>query len=345
MSKLEVDAIEPQSGTTLTIGASGDSVNIASGATITDFTSTGIDDNATSTAITIDSSERVGIGTGSPTATLNIQSSTDASIDIDATSGSTQDTFIKFTSPDNGTAYLGVDDSEQLFKINNTSALSSSNHFVIDNSGNVGIGTGSPANPIHVEKDVFGNIVARFVNTNSSAPYGHLWDFSAASPDNRTRYFLTCQDSTTSRLRIWSDGDVQNHDGTYGTLSDERIKQNITDANNQWNDIKSLKIKNFKKKDDVIEKGEANAPTHLGVIAQELEQTSPGLVAEYACSENEASLHSDFTDWENATVKGVKYSILYMKAVKALQEAMERIETLEAKNTELEDRITELENK
>jgi hypothetical protein len=33
MSKIEVDAIEPQSGTTLTIGASGDTVNIASGAT------------------------------------------------------------------------------------------------------------------------------------------------------------------------------------------------------------------------------------------------------------------------------------------------------------------------
>ena len=65
MSKLEVDAIEPQSGTTLTLGASGDSVNIASGATITDFTSTGIDDNATSTAITIDSNEQVGIGTTS----------------------------------------------------------------------------------------------------------------------------------------------------------------------------------------------------------------------------------------------------------------------------------------
>jgi hypothetical protein len=35
MSKLEVDAIEPQSGTTLTLGASGDTVNIASEATIT----------------------------------------------------------------------------------------------------------------------------------------------------------------------------------------------------------------------------------------------------------------------------------------------------------------------
>jgi hypothetical protein len=74
MSKIEVDAIEPQSGTTLTIGASGDSVNIASGATITDFTSTGIDDNATSTAITIDSSENVGIGETSPLGKLHVKS-------------------------------------------------------------------------------------------------------------------------------------------------------------------------------------------------------------------------------------------------------------------------------
>jgi hypothetical protein len=34
MSKLEVDAIEPQSGTTLTLGASGDTINLASGATL-----------------------------------------------------------------------------------------------------------------------------------------------------------------------------------------------------------------------------------------------------------------------------------------------------------------------
>ena len=34
--------------------------------TLTDFTSTGIDDNADATAITIDSSERVGIGETTP---------------------------------------------------------------------------------------------------------------------------------------------------------------------------------------------------------------------------------------------------------------------------------------
>ena len=40
MSKLEVDAIEPQSGTTLTLGASGDAVNIASGSSMSGFTTT-----------------------------------------------------------------------------------------------------------------------------------------------------------------------------------------------------------------------------------------------------------------------------------------------------------------
>ena len=46
------------------------------------------------------------------------------------------------------------------------------------------------------------------------------------------------------------------------------------------------------------------------------------------------------TDADNndlgTVTKGVKYSILYMKAVKALQEAMTRIETLETKVAALE---------
>jgi len=37
MSKIEVNAVEPQSGTTLTLGASGDTVALAAGATSTGF--------------------------------------------------------------------------------------------------------------------------------------------------------------------------------------------------------------------------------------------------------------------------------------------------------------------
>ena len=48
--------------------------NKIDGGLISNFTSTGIDDNATSNAITIDSSENVGIGTSSPGANLDVES-------------------------------------------------------------------------------------------------------------------------------------------------------------------------------------------------------------------------------------------------------------------------------
>ena len=48
----------------------------------------GIDDNATSTAITIDSSENVGIGTDAPSAKLHVSGGADSTIRNTATSGS-----------------------------------------------------------------------------------------------------------------------------------------------------------------------------------------------------------------------------------------------------------------
>ena len=72
MSELKVNKISPRSGTAVTLGDSGDTFTIPSGATlaiagtVTGFTSAGIDDNATSTAITIDSSENVGINVTNP---------------------------------------------------------------------------------------------------------------------------------------------------------------------------------------------------------------------------------------------------------------------------------------
>jgi hypothetical protein len=61
MSEIKVNKLSPRSGTTVTLGDSGDTITIPSGVTLStaSFSSTGIDDNATSTAITIDSSERV----------------------------------------------------------------------------------------------------------------------------------------------------------------------------------------------------------------------------------------------------------------------------------------------
>ena len=163
-------------------------------------------------------------------------------------------------------------------------------------------------------------------NSGDGNVYGLGIDFTDAAPDNNTSYFLICQDSSTVRLRIWGDGDVQNHDNSYGALSDEKLKEQIADASSQWEDIKALKVRKFKMKEDVA-KGDSDDHWRLGVVAQEVETAGMnGLVKDNP----ELVTNSDGKLEESGTTtKSVKYSILYMKAVKALQEAMTRIETLE----------------
>ena len=81
--------------------------------------------------------------------------------------------------------------------------------------------------------------------------------------------------------------------------------------------------------------------TQLGLIAQEVETVSPGLVETTAVREGETVLDADGNQLES--IKSINYSVLYMKAVKALQEAQTRIETLESQHADLLARVTALE--
>jgi hypothetical protein len=121
---------------------------------------------------------------------------------------------------------------------------------------------------------------------------------------------------------IYSNGNIQNTNNSYGAISDIKLKENIVDANSQWDDLKALQVRNYNFK-------EGQTHTQIGLVAQEVELVSPGLVSE------SPDRDEDGNDLGTVT-KSVNYSVLYMKAVKALQEAMERIETLEAKVAALE---------
>jgi len=251
----------------------------------------------------------------------------------------------------------------------------------IDSNGDVGIGTSDPTSTLHVEKSVHNTAIVNFNNSTGSTPYGIFLTFGGASPDSHTPYFLNCSDSTTNRCIIKSDGDLLNHDNSYGQISDERIKQNITNANSQWDDIKSIKVRNFERKDDIAEYGEGKK-VQIGVVAQEVETVSPGLIKEGEPMAEDIKMSSEFgtlytsddaetqdavlyTSSDQAVIDGdkdvgdvktkstkqvgdiksltgekvktVSYSVLYMKAIKALQEAMAKIETLETKVKALED--------
>ena len=208
--------------------------------------------------------------------------------------------------------------------------------------GAVGIGK-DPALLLDVEGDLNNDIVAEFTNTDNASggggPYGIAVRFPNANNDNNTEYFYFATDSVGSKFAVWSDGDVQNHDNSYGSISDSRIKQGIRDANSQWDDIKAVKVRNYKKNDDVAQYGD-KAWEQIGVIAQELEASGMDKLVkkEVLWDKDHKEVKSgEATEGDIKEYKSVKYSILYMKAVKALQEAMERIETLETKVEELEN--------
>jgi hypothetical protein len=63
--------------------------NLLAGGTISNFTSTGIDDNATSTAITIDASENVGIGVAVPTYKVDIVGNDAATVFVNVDNANT----------------------------------------------------------------------------------------------------------------------------------------------------------------------------------------------------------------------------------------------------------------
>jgi hypothetical protein len=255
-------------------------------------------------AMTLDADGDLGIGTTSPSYKVDIVGGNIWR----GTSGSTSAALYISA----GQPYLGTTTNHAFAFITNDTERAR-----ITSGGDFGIGNSNPLYRLTVDKDTT-SAIAFFTNSNASVPNGAYIDFSAASPDNNTQYFLYCEDSTTARVILYSDGDGQNHDNSWGGISDERLKQDIVDANSQWDDIKNLRVRKYRFKSDV-ENGKEHA--QIGLIAQEVMPVSPGLV-----------IGSEDTQY------GVQYSILYMKAVKALQEAMARIEQLEAKFAALESK-------
>jgi hypothetical protein len=137
------------------------------------------------------------------------------------------------------------------------------------------------------------------------------------------RHSATAVNTGTTCFYVYSNGDIQNTNNSYGQItSDERFKQDIVDAPSQWDDIKAVRLAKYRWKSD------PTGDLLLGPIAQELQAVSPGLVDTRIATAEDVPASGGLVA-EGDEVLGFKASILYMKAVGALQEAMERIETLE----------------
>ena len=220
----------------------------------------------------------------------------------------------------------------------------------ITSAGYVGIG-GTPTVPFHIFSAVAGDVV-QWEQTNTSGSFLRF-RYNGITPDNNTVHFLHGSDNTANRVYIYSDGDLANHDGIYGTISDVKLKQDIEDVRSYWDDFKQLQYRKFRHKTDV--EVDADAPYRLGLVAQEVETIFPALVPEspdgdieteeaVVDEDGEAVLDEEgnptyetISTPSGTTHKWVKSSIVEGPIMgSVVQELQTRLEAAEAKITALE---------
>ena len=146
----------------------------------------GIVDGSNATAITIDSSERVGIGNASPIEILTLGTTSDANTRISMQSADDGAGTIQFADGTSGAAsyagYINYTHSDNALAF----ATASAEKMRIDSSGRVGIGTSSPSNLLHINSATGDSVEMKITNTNADAIGAniHLEKDSASPADN-----------------------------------------------------------------------------------------------------------------------------------------------------------------
>jgi len=133
--------------------------------------------------------------------------------------------------------------------------------------------------------------------------------------------------SAVANFLVQGNGNVSNTNGSYGTLSDIKLKENIVDAAPKLEKLMQVRVVNYNLKSELG----YEAHKQLGVVAQELEQVFPSLVSESPDVDAEGKTLG-------TTTKNVKMSVFVPMLIKAIQEQQQIINDLKA-------RIETLENK
>jgi hypothetical protein len=278
-------------------------------------------------AMTLDASGNLGIGTSSPAQRLDV---TGAANSVQARFGNVAGRGLTI-----GTAVVsGTNDAGVVFNAPTTEGTlifqtNSTERARITSGGDLCVGSTSALGKFDVYQTALARAAYLSLDNASNTSDVLRLDCSRNTTNNSYNFLLCAVPGVATRLTIADSGNVANTNGTYGTLSDARLKQDIVDAGSQWDDLKAVRFRKYRMKTDV--QANPDSPAMLGVVAQELETVCPGLV------ENQTDRDDEGNDL-GTTTKIVKSSILLMKAAVALQEAMARIEQLEAKFAALESK-------
>jgi hypothetical protein len=267
-------------------------------------------------AMTLDASGNLGVGTTSPSRRLHVYSTGNIPVRIET---NTSDTKIEILTS-SGTQYVQGSVNDLLFGTNNTERgrFTAGGYFkASDNGAYVGV-TGT----YHEFRSTAATYISYLTNTNA-APLGQVIEYTTATPNGTGNVFLYCSDATAVRATIRSNGGLANYQANNVDLSDARTKKEINPASSMWDKIGALEIVTYKYND------QTHDDVNVGVIAQQVESVEPVWVDSDGFGE---------TPEDEEPLKTVYTKDITFAAIKALQEAMARIEQLEAKVAALESK-------
>lgn len=150
---------------------------------------------------------------------------------------------------------------------------------------------------------------------NVSGDFGFVTTLGS-NCNNTSSYHYIASTGGADKFYVYGNGSAANATGSYGTISDIKLKENIVDATPKLADVMRLQVRNFNLKTE---------PTHkqIGFVAQEFEQVFPGMVDE--SPDRDANGNTLET-----TTKHIKTSVLVPILVKAIQEQQAMITQLQA---------------
>jgi len=161
---------------------------------------------------------------------------------------------------------------------------------------------------------------------------GNIGAYSTLSSGNTWHV----HDTANYKFYVSVNGGIANYQANNVNLSDQREKKNIETLDDKWDAVKAWTLKKFHYNSE-----EDSDPKKFGVIAQDLETDHPELIADFILNpaqeeviDEDGNVTTEASD--AVTRKSVKEQQMMWMAIKALQEAMAKIETLETRVAALE---------
>lgn len=279
---------------------------------------------ANTTAMTIDSYGNVGIGTTTPVSGMKLT--------VNGVSYSTQQTM-----PNNAGTYNGstagfhlfpFSDNNLYFDWTDAGAIVFRNNGInermrIDSSGNLLVGTTTASAQFYVLSA--SNVVSgRFQNALTSGTTIDVLQSLSNQAAGTGFYLARFYSAGTPQFAVRGDGTIFAQNTTVQSISDERLKENITDSTDGLNIIAALKPRRFNWKEGYGN----NKKNQLGFIAQEVETVFPEAVDVW---------HMDEENTEE--YKSVGASALIPVLVKAIQELKATVDAQAAEITALKAKV------